>query len=83
MIRRRTTLEEALSEIDEGTLVNVTAIVVNQEWWQALPRPMQSDYQLRCNKVGVELRADRALSRHFVELASDPREPPLSTESRV
>ena len=83
MIRRRTTLGEALEEIESGTLTGVTAIVVNQEWWQLLPKPAQSDFRRRCDKSGVDLRADEALSRHFVELASHSTEPPLSTERRV
>ena len=83
MIRRRTTLEEALGEIEAGELMGVTAIVVNLEWWQQLPNGKQSEFRKRCVRRGVDLRADEALSRHFVELASDRREPPLSTEHRV
>lgn len=83
MIRRRTTLQEALQEIESGVLSGVTAIVVNGEWWQSLQQPAQSDYRRRCEKLGVVLRADANLSRHFVELASDPTEPPLSTERKV
>lgn len=83
MIRRRTTLREALEEIESGTLTGVTAIVVNQEWWQDLSKPAQGDFRRRCEKSGVDLRADKALSRHFVELASHSTEPPLSTERRV
>lgn len=83
MIKRRTTLEEALGEIESGVLTGVTAIVVNQEWWQHLTSTVQSGYRRRCTRSGVDLRADDALSRHFVELASDSREPPLSTERRV
>ena len=83
MIKRRTTLEEALEEIENGKLTGVTAIVVNREWWQTLPSGMQTDFRKRCTRDGVELRADEALSRHFVELASDNREPPLSTEHRI
>ena len=83
MIKRRTTLEEALGEIESGVLGGVTAIVVNREWWQFLPAGDQSGFRKRCAKHGVDLRADDALSRHFVELASDRDEPPLSTEHRV
>jgi len=83
MITRRTTLEEALGEIESGVLTGVTAIVVNREWWQHLPSTTQSEYRRRCTQSRVHLRADDALSRHFVELASDSREPPLSTERRV
>lgn len=83
MIKRRTTLEEALGEIESGVLTGVTAIVVNQEWWQQLPSTTQGEFRRRCTRNGVDLRADDALSRHFVELASDSREVPLSTERRV
>ena len=83
MIKRRTTLQEALHEIESGILDGVTAIVVNGEWWQSLPTATQSDYRRRCERSGVVLRADANLSRHFVELASDAGEPPLSSERRV
>ena len=83
MIRRRTTLEEALHEIESERIVGVTAIVVNLEWWQKLPTGVQSEFRKRCARRGVDLRADEAISRHFVELSSDRNEPPLSTEHRV
>jgi hypothetical protein len=83
MIRRRTTLQEALQEIESEVLSGVTAIVVNGEWWQTLPSTTQNDFRRRCEKLGVVLRADANISRHFVELASDPTEPPLSSERRV
>jgi hypothetical protein len=83
MIRRRTTLQDALQEIESDVLNGVKAIVVNGEWWQSLSTTAQSDYRRRCEKLGIVLRADAAISRHFVELASDPAESPLSTERRV
>lgn len=83
MIKRRTTLEAALEEIESGELAGVTAIVVNREWWQFLTADSQSGFRKRCAQHGVDLRADDKLSRHFVELASDRDEPPLSTEHRV
>jgi hypothetical protein len=83
MIKRRTTLHEALEEIESGILGGVSAIVVNGEWWQTLSKPEQRGYRDRCEKHAVQLRADSELSRHFVELASDQSEPPLSTERRV
>ena len=83
MIKRRTTLQEALREIESDVLNGVTAIVVNGEWWQSLTASTQSDYRRRCEKLGVILRADANLTRHFVELASDSKEPPLSSERRV
>jgi hypothetical protein len=83
MIKRRTTLQEALHEIESDVLSGVTAIVINEEWWQSLTTTTQSDYRRRCEKLGVVLRADANLTRHFVELASDSKEPPLSSERRV
>jgi hypothetical protein len=83
MIKRRTTLEDALLEMESGALEGVTAVVVNGEWWQSLSTTVQSNYRRRCEQLGVVLRADANLSRHFVELASDPLEPPLSSERRV
>ena len=83
MIKRRTTLQEALHEIESDILGGVTAIVINAEWWQSLTTATQNDYRRRCEQVGIILRADDNLSRHFVELASDSKEPPLSSERRV
>lgn len=83
MIRRRTTLDGALSEIQAGELTGVTAIVVNREWWDGLPVAAQGTYSRQCERYRIVLRVDDALSRHFVELASDPGEPPLSTEHRI
>ncbi len=83
MIKRRTTLQEALQEIESGVLDGVTAIVVNGEWWESLTVTTQSEFRRRCEKLRLVLRADANLSRHFVELASDALEPPLSSERRV
>jgi hypothetical protein len=83
MIRRRTTLEEALQEIESGILLGVSAIVVSDEWWASQSNQEQREYRHRCEKHRVQLRADSEISRHFVELASDMEEAPLSTERRV
>ena len=83
MIKRRTTLHEALGEIESGVLLGVTAIVVNGEWWSLLSKQEQGEFRQRCEKHRVQLRADSDISRHFVELASDTDERPLSTERRV
>jgi len=83
MIKRRTTLEEALGEIETGVLMGVRSIVVNADWWQHLPLTSQSAFRRRCADNKVDLRADDELSRHFVELASDTKETPLSTERHV
>jgi hypothetical protein len=83
MITRRTTLDEALGEIESGALLGVTTIVVNGQWWQHLASHAQSGFRNRCARIGVELRADGAISRHFVELATSRDDPPLSTERPV
>jgi hypothetical protein len=83
MFTRRSTLDEALNEIEAGDLAGVRAIVVNRDWWQQLAPAAQDAYSRRCTDAGVELRADAGMSRHFVELASDTDEPPMSTEQRV
>lgn len=83
MIRRRRTLQEALSELQAGELTGVTAIVVSREWWDALTAGAQGYFQRQCQRFAVILRVDDALTRHYVELASDRDEPPLSTERRV
>lgn len=83
MIKRRTTLDDALVEIESGVLGGVSAIVVNGDWWESQSKHEQNGYRVRCEQHGIQLRADDALSRHFVELASESAEPPLSTERRV
>lgn len=83
MIRRRTTLDEALQEIEHATLEGVASIVVNDAWWRQLPESTQTAYRRRCQQLGVVLRADAAISKHYVELSSDPGEPHLSTERLI
>jgi len=83
MIKRRTSLEWALVELEDGSIGGVSAIVVNLGWWERQSAVVQGAYRHRCAKLGIELRADDALSRHFVELGSGRDDPPLSTEYRV
>jgi hypothetical protein len=83
MIRRYPTLDDALRDIEGGTLQGVTAITMNREWWQTLPIGAQTEYRRRCARAGVELRADQALSRHFVELVDGKGDSPLDSEHRV
>ena len=82
-MRRRTSLHEALLEIEGGTLTDVSRIVVNRRWWDQLPATMQDEYQRRCERRGIHLHADEAMSRHYVELAGDSGGPPLSTERPI
>jgi hypothetical protein len=83
MIRRYPALEDALRDIQSGKVTGITAVIVNQEWWQQQDTGVQTEYRRRCARAGVELRADNTLSRHFVELIGDAGEPPLETEHRV
>lgn len=80
MIFRRDSLEQALAEIEAQGLKEITTIVVNREWWDGLPAKDQVAYRLRAEHTGVQLRADAALSSHFVELRGPDDGPPLSTE---
>ena len=82
-MRRRTSLHDALLEIEGGTLTDVSRIVVNRRWWDGLPAAMQDDYQRRCEQRGIDLHADDAMSRHFVEVIGNSGGPPLSTERRI
>ncbi len=82
-MRRRTSLHEALLEIEGGALTEVSRIVVSRRWWDGLPASMQDEYQRRCQQRRIELRADDAISRHYVEVVGDSGGPPLSTERRI
>jgi hypothetical protein len=82
MLIRRETLAQALDELETHTLPSVTTIVVSRSWWEALGAKEQDAYRRRSAAAGVALRADDAMSSHFVELRDDDDEttPPLSTE---
>lgn len=83
MIRRRDSLQVTLDEIERRVLEGVAVVVVNRDWWDALSEAERRSYRDRSERCGVALRADDRLSRHFVELGSDPTPPPLSSERRV
>lgn len=83
MIRRCDSLKQALSELEDGALDDVTTIVVNRGWWDTLSSDTQQDFQRRCVGRSIELRADHGVPRHFVELIGGPARPPLSSERRV
>jgi hypothetical protein len=76
------TLEEALAEIEAGTLADMRRVVVSREWWDALSDAERAAYHKRCLARGVDLSADDRLSRHYVELVGS-EEPPLSSERRT
>lgn len=80
MIRRRDSLAETLGEIERGDLTGVAVVTVSLSWWGAEPADRQALLRERCQRVGVGLRVDDRLSRHFVELSDAPVSPPLSSE---
>jgi hypothetical protein len=82
-MRRRTSLDSALLEVEAGTLTNVSRMVVSRGWWDALSTPLQDDYRRRCLRQHIELSADDRISRHFVEVLGDADGPPLSSERRI
>jgi len=82
LYRRCRSLEEALAEIDAGTLPLGSHIVVSGEWWDTLSESERDAFRARSEVRGVCLSADRRISRHFVEI-SDGLTPPLSSEHRV
>ena len=75
-------LEEALAEIDAGTLPFGSRIVVSWAWWDALSEAERNTYQSRCDTRGVRLSTDHRISRHFVEVTG-PETLPLSSEHRA
>jgi hypothetical protein len=83
MIIRRDSLGEALDELESGTLVGVVTLVVSLGWWDRLSIRERSTFRRRAVDVGVELRADSAMSGHFIELRGGDSGPPLSTERRT
>lgn len=82
-MRRRTSLHEALLEVESGALMDVARIVVNRRWWDSLPAAMQDHFQRRCQQHRIHLHADDVISRHYVEVVGDSGGPPLSTERRI
>jgi len=80
VIRRRDSLPATLDEIERGILEGVAVVVVNRHWWEALPLGERTTLRARCEQLGVQLRSDDRLSRHFVELGDDPDGVSLSSE---
>jgi hypothetical protein len=83
MITRRESLSQALDELEAGSLAGVSTVIVSQRWWDALGLVERNTYRKRAGRAGVELRADSAMSTHFVELRGGEEGPPLSTERRT
>jgi hypothetical protein len=82
-MHRRDSLQSALLEIEEGSLADVSRIVVSRAWWEELSAADRQDYQQRCLRHTIELHADDRLSRHFVEVLGAADAPALSSERRV
>lgn len=80
MIIRRDTLEQALGEVETHVLSGASTVVVSRDWWDALSVHERDAYRGRAERAGMELRADDAISAHFVEVRGGVEEPPLSTE---
>lgn len=80
MIRRRDTLAEMLDEIERGDLTGVAVVTVSQARWDEESADRQALLRQRCRRLGVGLRVDDRLSRHFVELGDAPVGPLLSSE---
>jgi hypothetical protein len=80
VIIRRDTLEQALGDVESGTLTGASSIVVSRNWWDHLSTSEQDAYRRRAERAAVELRADEAMSGHFVEVRGGDEGSPLSTE---
>ena len=80
MITQRKSLTQALAELEAGTLAGVRTVVVSRKWWNGLSMAERNAFRLRADRVGIELRADSAMSSHYVEARGGDAGPPLSTE---
>ena len=81
MLEFRSTLTDALREIESGTLRGARAIIVSRPWWDEQSSVEQDAVHARCSRAGIELSVDDRLTRHLVEVRGD--EPPLSSEHRA
>ena len=80
MISRRDTLAGALGDVESRAAMDVSTIVVNDRWWNALPGDERERYREQAGRLGVTLRTDGLLSTHFVELRHGAPERGLSSE---
>lgn len=83
MITRRDSLDQALDEIQAHELSGATTIVLSRRMWAGLSTKEQDAYRARADRAGVELRADDALTGHYVEVRGREDGPSLSTEQPV
>jgi hypothetical protein len=79
MIVLRASLEAALADIEAGTIKGASTVVVSRSWWGQVASREQDRLRERAAQAGLELRADDAMTGHFVEVRDDVG-PPLSTE---
>lgn len=78
---RRPTLENALADVEQGKLVDMSCIVFGRAWWEKLSRAEQTSYRQRAKTARISLRSDSMLGTHFVEVRGRAsREQGLSTE---
>lgn len=82
MIQRRSSLREALADVDAGVLPGINRVIVNRQWWEELPPARQTELHRACVERHIALFADDRVSAHFVELAGD-LDGPLSSEQSV
>ena len=82
MLRRNSSLEDALRQVETERPGTAGRIVVNRAWWDGLSEAERTAYRRRCDAVGVALGADDRISRHYVEVTGSD-EPPLSSEQRT
>ena len=80
MIALRDSLTAALEDIEAGALTGASTVIVSRSWWGRIPAREQDVYRERAAQAGVQLRADDAMTGHFVEVRGDDVGPPLSTE---
>jgi twitching motility two-component system response regulator PilH len=80
-VTRRETLDQALAELERGSLGGTSSIVFGRAWWETLSPLQQTRFRKRAKKAGVSLRSDSVLGEHFVEVhARSLEERALSTE---
>jgi hypothetical protein len=83
MIVRRESLTKALDDLEAGTLAGISTLIVSRRWWDTLSLQERSTFRTRAGRAGVTLRADSAMSGHFIEARDNDDGPPLSTERLV
>jgi hypothetical protein len=83
MILRRESLTQALDDLEAGKLAGISTLIVSRRWWDTLSLRERSTFRARASRAGVTLRADSAMSGHFVEARDGDAGPPLSTERLV